>query len=70
MGTSPANTTTNMDICAKETGNVETSSLDNVPEHVETDLVSKILPVETLNCTRNNGHMETNSLPEETSAEP
>ena len=70
VGTSPANTTTNTDICAKETGNVEMSSLDNGPEHVETDPASKILLVETINCTRNNGHVETNFLLEETSAEP
>ena len=31
---------------------------------------TEILPLETINCTRNNGHVETNSLPEETSAEP
>ena len=70
VGTLPANITTNTDICAKETGNVEMSSSDNVPEHVETDLASKILPVETINYTQNNRHVEINSLPEETSAEP
>ena len=70
VGTSPTNTITNTNICAKETGNVETRSSDNAPEHVETDLASKNLPVEMINCTQNNGHVETNPLPEETSAEP
>ena len=62
--------TTTTNIGANETGNVETRSLDNAPEHVETDLASKNLPVEMINCTQNNGHVETNTPPEETSAEP
>ena len=70
VGTSPDNISTTMNIGANETGNVDTRSSDNAPEHVETDPASKNLPVETINCTQNNGHVETKTLPEETSAEP